>query len=439
LTAALSNPHDLNPFADRNFHAYTEELNLASNGDGRLQWIAGAFYLRQHSDLCVLQFAQNPGARVPSDCHELQPDISLFDIAFQTASTQRRKSWSTYGQATYALQDSLRLTAGARYTEDTVSSDVSNYFNAYGPPTSAGLESDALTGKVSLERDLTSHNLLYATVSRGFKPGGSNLSQTPILVPVVFQPERVTAYEVGSKNRFSDGMVQLNLAAYYYRYRNLQLQLDDPVPFQGGVGNVDKSEMYGLEAEGSVILPANFRVDGTIGLERGEILSHQLLLDGYQGNLAQLAAEAQGFAFFSPQMIAARAAAARSAYGNKVPKLPSVTGNLTLTRTFEFASGAKLLSSLNMVYRGSFQARVFNEPGIDEVPDYFLLNARLRFVRDQGPWELELTGSNLANKSGVSSRFIDAFAIASDANGRGVITQEYVPPRQVMATVRFNF
>lgn len=439
LSAPLSSPHDLNPFADRNFRAYTEELNFSSNDTDRLQWIAGAFYVNQRSKLCVLQFAQNPGATVPSDCHTLQPDISLFDIAFQTASTQSRESWSVYGQATYAFEDSLRLTAGTRYTEDTVSSDVSNYYDAYGPPTSAELKSDALTGKVSLEGDLTSRNLLYATVSRGFKPGGSNLSQTPALVPVVFQPEHVTAYEVGSKNRFVDDRVQLNLAAYYYQYRNLQLQLDDPVPFQGGVGNVDKSRMYGFEAEGSIILPADFRVDGTLGLERGKILSNQLLLDGYRGNLAQLAAQAQGFDLFSPQMIAARASAARSAYGNKVPKLPSVTGNLTLTKTFAFASGMKLQPSVNVVYRGSFQARVFNEPGIDEVPAYLLLNARLRFVPAEGPWDLEIAGANLTDKAGVSSRFIDAFGIASDAGGRGVITQEYVPPRQVMATVHFNF
>ena len=439
LTAALSTPHDLNPFADRNFRAYTEELNLASNDDGKLQWIAGAFFVNQRSKLCVLQFAQNPGATVPSECHTLQPDISLFDIAFQTASTQRRESWSAYGQGTYAFENSLRLTAGTRYTEDTVSSDVSNYYNLYGPPTSAELKSDALTGKISLEGDLTSQNLLYATVSRGFKPGGSNLSQTPVLVPVVFQPERVTAYEVGSKNRFADDSVQLNLAAYYYQYRNLQLQLDDPVPFQGGVGNVDESEMYGFEAEGSIILPAGFRVDGTLGLERGKILSDQLLLDGYRGNLAQLASEAQGFGLFSPETITARAAAARSANGNDVPKLPSVTGNLTLTKTFSLASGSMLQPSVNFVYRGSFEARVFNEPGIDQVPDYLLLNARLRFVPARGAWELAIAGSNLTNKAGVSSRFIDAFGIATDAGGRGVITQEYVPPRQVMATVHFNF
>lgn len=439
LTAELSNPHDLNPFADRNFHAYTEELNLSSNGDSRFRWIAGAFYISQRSKLCVLEFAQAPGATVPSECRTLQPGISLFDIAFQTASTQRRESWSGYGQATYDLTSALRVTAGARYTKDTISADVSNYFNLYGPPTSAGLSSCALTGKISIEGDLSPRNLLYATVSHGFKPGGSNLSQTPILVPVVFKPERVTAYEAGLKNRFAGDSVQLNIAAYYYSYRNLQLQLDDPIPFQGGVGNVDKAEMYGLEAEGSVILPAGFRLDGTIGLERGKILSRQLLLDGYQGNLAQLATQALGFALFTPETIAARAAAVRSAYGNDVPKLPSVTGNVTMSKAFSFASGAKLLSNVALVYRGSFQARVFNEPGIDRVPDYLLLNAGLRFVPGDGPWELGVTVNNLTDKAGVSSRFIDAFSIASDANGRGVITQEYVPPRQVLATVRFTF
>ncbi len=47
--------------------------------------------------------------------------------------------------------------------------------------------------------------------------------------------------------------------------------------------------------------------------------------------------------------------------------------------------------------------------------------------------------SNLTNKAGASNRFIDAFSIASDADGRGVVTQEYVPPRLVIGTVRYSF
>ncbi|WP_174297785.1 TonB-dependent receptor domain-containing protein [Sphingomonas bacterium] len=281
--------------------------------------------------------------------------------------------------------------------------------------------------------------MVYATVSRGYKPGGSNLSQTPILVPVIYQPEHVTAFEVGSKNRFADNALQLNLAAYYYAYRNLQLQLDDPVPFQGGVGNVDKAEMYGLEAEGSALLPAGFRFDGTIGLEHGRILSHQLLLDGYEGNLAQLTTQAQGFGAFTPQTIAARAAAAKSAYGNSVPKLPGVTGNLTLYKTFDTASGSKLVSNFSAVYRGPFQPRVFNEPGIDRVPSYLIFDAGIQFKPAHSHWGLDIVVSNLTDKAGVSSRFVDAFSIASDANGRGVITQEYVPPRQLIATLRYSF
>jgi outer membrane receptor protein involved in Fe transport len=197
--------------------------------------------------------------------------------------------------------------------------------------------------------------------------------------------------------------------------------------------------MYGIEVEGSVLLPANFQLDGALGLEKGRILSDELLLDGYQANLAQLASEALGFAAFSPETIAARAAAAQSVRGNEVPKLPFATGNLTLSHQLDLDAGAQVRSSINMVYRGSFEARVFNADGIDGVPDYLLLNARVRYLPAEGPWEFELAVSNLTNEDGVSSRFVDAFGIATDANGRGVITEEYVPPRQVMATVRINF
>ncbi|MDB6083850.1 MAG: hypothetical protein JWN43_1731, partial [Gammaproteobacteria bacterium] len=299
--------------------------------------------------------------------------------------------------------------------------------------------SKGVTGKVSLEDDLTSENMLYATWSTGLKPGGANLNQTAILAPLVFESEHVTAFEIGSKNRFLDNSIQLNLSAYYYLYHNLQLQEDDPVPFQGGVGNIDRSQIYGLEAESSIALPGELKIDWNLGLERGRVTSHQTLLDGYEGNLAQLAAAAQGYGLFSPQDIAAREAAAVDVHGKTIPKLPSVTAGLVLSKTFQFAAEYRLVSSLAAVYRGNFQARVFNEPGIDSVPAYAMFNVNFRLFRSDLPWQLELALNNVTNKDGVAARFVDAFGTATDAGGRGVVTNQYIPARQIIASVRYKF
>jgi iron complex outermembrane receptor protein len=439
LTYDLSPIHDLNPVMENDVRSYTEELNISSNTSSALQWIAGAFYLHSSLKTCELETNTTVGVPVPQDCLTLEPDVSLNDIAFQTASTSTRASWSLFGQSSYAFASRYRLIAGVRYTNDHDSSTVSDYYNAFGAPTHDSLTSKGFTGKVSFEDDLTLENMLYATWSTGLKPGGANLNQTPILAPLVFQPEHVTSYEVGSKNRFLDNTVQLNLSGYYYAYKNLQLQEDDPVPFQGGVGNIDRSQIYGFEAESAIALPAQFKIDGNLALEHGRVTSHQTLLDGYEGNLAQLASAALGYGLFSPQDIAARETAAVDVYGKKIPKLPSVTAGIILSKSSQLPAQYTLVSSLAAVYRGGFQARIFNEPGIDSVPSYAMFNINFRLFRSDLPWTAELAFDNVTNKDGVAARFVDAFGTATDAGGRGVVTNQYIPPRQVIATVHYRF
>ena len=337
LTYALSPIHDLNPVMNNDVRSFTEEINMSSNTASPLQWIAGAFYLHTSLKTCELETNTTIGQPVPQDCGALAPGVSLSEIAFQTDSTDARSSWSVFGQGSYAFANRLRLIAGIRYTNDQESSVVSDYYNAFGTPTHNSLTSKAVTGKVSLEGDLTSENMLYGTWSTGFKPGGANLNQTPILAPLVFQPEHVTSYEIGSKNRFLDNSIQLNLSAYYYLYDNLQTQEDDPVPFQGGVGNIDHSKIYGIEAESSIALPDRFTIDWNLGWEHGEVTSHQLMLDGYEGNLAELAVmPPRAIGLFSPQDIAARETAAKDIYGKTIPKLPSVTAGVVLSKTAQF-------------------------------------------------------------------------------------------------------
>jgi len=186
-------------------------------------------------------------------------------------------------------------------------------------------------------------------------------------------------------------------------------------------------------------LPYDFKIDWNLALEHGRVTSHQLMLDGYEGNLAELAAAAEGYSLFSPQDIAAREAAAEDIYGKTIPKLPSVTAGLVLSKTVQFGAEQTLVSSVAAVYRGGFEARVFNEPVIDSVPSYAMFNLNFRYFKSGSPWQFELAFDNVTDKAGVAARFVDAFGTATDADGRGVVTDQYIPPRQVIASVHYKF
>ena len=80
------------------------------------------------------------------------------------------------------------------------------------------------TGRAVLDVNLTPDNLLYASYSRGYKSGGINPPlSVGFGVPESFKPEFVNAFEIGSKNTFAGGKFRLNLTAFYYQYKALQL------------------------------------------------------------------------------------------------------------------------------------------------------------------------------------------------------------------------
>jgi iron complex outermembrane receptor protein len=80
------------------------------------------------------------------------------------------------------------------------------------------------TYKLRLEDNLTDSNLLYASISTAFLPGDVAIStgSTGVLAITPYEAETVTAFEVGSKNRFLDDRFQANGAVFFYRYGSYQ-------------------------------------------------------------------------------------------------------------------------------------------------------------------------------------------------------------------------
>ena len=160
-----------------------------------------------------------------------------------------------YGQATFNALDNLRLIAGFRYTEDTFSSDVTNFFGLQSYLIEDDLEKT--TGRFAIEYDLNSDTMTYASFTKGFKPGGSNLTfgfpvddeqnfgaqPAPQLVFPFFDSETIDAYEIGIKTDLLNSRLRANISAFYYEYQNLQFQSTDPDVYRGGVANIPESEM----------------------------------------------------------------------------------------------------------------------------------------------------------------------------------------------------
>ena len=189
-------------------------------------------------------------------------------------SVQKRTSYAAYGEASYELTPALKVTAGVRYTKDknkfrdgitTYFDDtgtarlitVSNFmqggafapyflqdvrdeagnvvipsFQGLGIPLPGGLEnsgsSGRFTGRAIVDWKPADDILVYASYSRGYRSGTFNGLAYGSANQVYFvKPEQVDAFEGGFKSRFWDNRAQLNIAAFYYKYKGQQGQVVD--------------------------------------------------------------------------------------------------------------------------------------------------------------------------------------------------------------------
>ncbi len=417
----------------------TQEFNLISNEPafGRLDWVAGIFYLDTEVDISILE-RLDFGFDGVFDPFTLD-DIYAYggDVGFISDSKPERESISLYGQGTWSLTERSRLIGGLRYTEDEVYSAVTNFYGREGTEI-LEIESEKVTGRLALEVDLGDATMLYASYTRGFKPGGSNLTfgreavVSPIVVLPVFEEETIDAYELGLKTDLADGRVRLNGAAFFYTYDNLQYQATDPEVFQGGVGNIPESEIMGAELELGAFLSDSLIFDARLAWLDTEITASHLALDNVASEAATNALLAQGLNLFSPEVERARAAQIADVQGNELAKTPGFTANLALTYSHALAAWGDIEGTLSYTHRGDFRHRIFNNPLTDEVDGYDTVDLLVRLLPSGANWRLELIGKNLTDEDGINARFTDVFGV-------GATGDQFIPPRQLMVRVGLDF
>ncbi|MGB6307613.1 MAG: TonB-dependent receptor [Steroidobacteraceae bacterium] len=198
----------------------TGEVRLSSPAASRIKWVAGYYYLWTNNGGTFSGTTAYSG----SVAGVTEP---LFNVASLDAPATTSKA--PFGQVTYPVTETFRVTGGLRFTQDS-KSESDNVVSVAVPGYNSGvqtahLNSSATTYKAGVEFDAAPQSMLYAQVSTGYKAGGFDTTATP---PTSYQPEHVTAFEIGSKNRFLDGKLQINGDIYEYRYTDMQVQFANP-------------------------------------------------------------------------------------------------------------------------------------------------------------------------------------------------------------------
>ncbi|AGH46507.1 TonB-dependent receptor [Paraglaciecola psychrophila] len=415
---------------------FTQELNIISNEPlfGKLDWIVGAFYLDTDIEITIREELDVGRDGVLDGYTPSFPAVFSGDRGFISDSNPQRESLSFYGQTTYPISETVRLITGLRYTKDEVESTVSNFF----APTPAFInpKTEDLTGRVALEWDAGDDTMTYVSYTRGLKPGGSNLTFSEgdeALVRAAFEDETIDAYEIGLKSEFMKSRVRTNVAAFYYDYTNLQFQASDFNEFGSGVSNIPESEIYGIELEMTALIGDRFSLDVKLASMQSEVSADYLALDNRL--LIEDVLLADGVTPAKEEIHGANRDVVgflQNLSGNELAKTPGLTADISLGFEDQMKDGAYIGASLQYTYRGEFEQRVFNNPEVDTVDSYDLINLTMSYDNPGEVWGVDLIAYNLLDEDGINSAMTDVFGV----NETGF---QFVAPRQLMVRFRYNF
>jgi iron complex outermembrane recepter protein len=318
----------------------SEELRIASTGDGPLQWLGGAYYSTFHATSHVFSYYDGFTALFGTN--------NLADNHRELGVDQ----YALFGEASYMLPDNFKATAGVRYF-NYHSDSATSVSGVSANGTSATLfgvaQNSGASPKVNLAYIPNDNTTLYGTISKGFRPGGPNSPIPPPcpVAPTQFGPDSVWSYELGEKLKLLDSRVSLNGDVYYEDWSNIQQQVAPGCGFKFTT-NAGKAKIYGAELEAAFVLMP------------GLVLSQNV---GYT------------HATNSTTLPEAGVTA-----GDRLLDVPEVTANTTLSYRYPLVGALNLVARVNNSYIDSIQDITFAR---NTLPAYDLVGTRLGVESDK--------------------------------------------------------
>jgi outer membrane receptor protein involved in Fe transport len=336
----------------------SEELRVASTGDGPFQWLAGAYYGTFHATSHVYSFYD--GFTALFGTNNLADNHRLLDV----------DQYALFGEASYQLPHSLKATVGARYFNfhSNSATSVSGVSANGTSDTLFGVaQNSGVSPKVNLAYIPNDNLTVYATASKGFRPGGPNSPIPPPCTPAPkqFGPDSVWSYELGEKLKMLDARVSINGDVYYEDWSNIQQQVAPPCGYKF-TANAGKAKVYGAELEAAVVLVPGLVFSQSVG--------------------------------YTHATNSTTVPDAGVTSGDRLLDVPEVTANTTLTYRYALAGTMNLVARINNSYVDSIQDITFKR---NTLPSYDLVDTRFGVETDR--WSALIFVDNLTNKKALLS------------------------------------
>jgi outer membrane receptor protein involved in Fe transport len=302
-----------------------------------------------------------------------------------------------YGELAANLADDMRISVGLRAEQHE-----SSYRDSAGVQFSP--DDDLVGGRLLLERSLASGNLLYMSLTRGYKAGGFNTDGSLDADLREFDPESLWNMEVGFKGSLMDERLALSAALFRMQRRDVQistsitrLREDGSAEFIGYTGNGAKGVNQGLEVEAVLQTTDRLQLTASAGL---------------------LDAEFENYINGSGEDLDGRDQAQAPAY------------HYYFAADYRFTQALRLNISLE-----GKDDYYFSDGHAERSPSYAVYNGSLRYFVDA--WELSAWGRNLGDKD----YFVRGFSFPNDPRDGYTATRwtQLGSPRQFGVTAKVSF
>ncbi|GAA5525692.1 pesticin receptor [Microbulbifer aestuariivivens] len=341
---------------------FTQELRLQSAGD-KLDWTAGVYFFQEEVE-----------REESFDSTLVYEAMGMAGLGLTSRpvwdATNETTSYAAFGEATYIFTPAWSATLGGRYTYDKKEFASS----ASGAPDLFGFLSEdyavtadkswsKFTPKATLTYTTENADIVYATVSEGYKAGGFNgIAATEQGATVAFNPENAINYELGFKTSLLDQRVRFNGAMFFLDYTDLQSFTVDLGTGQVKTATGD-AEIKGMELEATAYLTEGLRV----GLNYGYTDSEYVRFDS------------------RPEIV-----------GNSLARTPEQTVSGNLNYEWLLGNGSAIIFNANAMYQDEVFYSIENTAAAGD-DARTLVNVNVTWDNYEG-LEVALWGKNLTDE-----------------------------------------
>jgi iron complex outermembrane receptor protein len=368
----------IDAFVASPLQAYSQEVDFASRKFGPVSFVAGLFGF-----------------------YDKATEHDAYNGVFSDDTVTWTKSYAAFAESTYEVTSDLSAIVGARVTHDSLDANGSYYGKPLVNYAHKGWTSG--TPRASLVYKIDPTLNAYVTYSGGFK-GGVVSGQYTTAPPA--DPEKISAFEVGLKAAAEK--YSFNVSAFYYNYRDLQVEFFSNLVTTPQ--NAAKAKIYGLDADGTVILTDTFRIR----------------VNGTWLPTAEYTSFPQAIAFLPPLGPFGLVTHNNfDATGARMLVTPVLTG--TLSGTYGKAYGwGRFEATASVYHSGEYH---WDYPGTMKTDQYDLLNGELTFAPAGTHMKYTAYGKNLTNKAYIQGGLPTATAHEV----------YYAPPREVGLRAAYSF